>query len=133
MPGQSTMFVLLMSCNLARSACEREANGLAYSRCPVNTNDLATPRARTLLLSSFWTAISEGKLSTCRFTGIDSVWCSIKNFLSNMGGKYHCEWLLFFILIQVLYLVGVLLMTFDLLTCAHSQGSGFLPVYSVTI
>ena len=57
----------------------------------------------------------------------------MKDFLSNIGGKYHCELLLFFILIQVLYLVGVLLMTFDLLTCAYSQGSGFLLVYSVTI
>ena len=27
--------------NLARSARESDANGLAYSRCPANTNDLA--------------------------------------------------------------------------------------------
>ena len=33
------MFVLLMSHNLAWSVCE----WLAYSRCPANTNDLATP------------------------------------------------------------------------------------------
>ena len=33
------MFVPLMSCDLARA----RANGLAYSRCPANTNDLATP------------------------------------------------------------------------------------------
>ena len=37
--GQSTMFVPLMSRDLERSAsCER----LGYSRCPANTNDLAT-------------------------------------------------------------------------------------------
>ena len=30
-------------CNLARSPGEHEANGLAYSSCPANTNDLATP------------------------------------------------------------------------------------------
>ena len=36
------MFILLMSCDHAWSACEREANGLAYSRCPANTNGLAT-------------------------------------------------------------------------------------------
>ena len=40
MPGQSNMFV---SRNLAWSAREHEANGLAYSKCPANTNDLATP------------------------------------------------------------------------------------------
>ena len=34
-------------------------------------------------------------------------------------------------LVQILYLVGVLLMTSDLLTCGHSQQcSGFLPVVS---
>ena len=42
----------------------------------------------------------------------------------SQGGGYHCE-LFLFILVQVLYLVGVLLMTFDLLTCGQSQGSGF--------
>ena len=46
----------------------------------------------------------------------------------SQGEGYHCE-LFLFILVQVLYLVGVLLMTFDLRTCAQSQqGSGFLPV-----
>ena len=39
-PGQSTMFVPLMSCKAHAST---EANGLGYSRCPANTNDLATP------------------------------------------------------------------------------------------
>ena len=43
MLGQSTMFVLLMSHNLVQSAHERKANRLAYSRCPANTNNLATP------------------------------------------------------------------------------------------
>ena len=42
------------------------------------------------------------------------------------GANYHCEP---FISIQILYLVGVLLMTFDLLTCGHSQGNGCPPVY----
>ena len=42
------------------------------------------------------------------------------------GAHHDCE---SFILIQMLYLVGVLLMTFDLLTCGRSQGNGFLPVY----
>ena len=32
-----------MSCNLMRSVRESDANGLAYSRYPANTNDLATP------------------------------------------------------------------------------------------
>ena len=40
------MFEPLMSHNLARSTLERETNGLAYSRCPANTNDLATALAR---------------------------------------------------------------------------------------
>ena len=39
------MFVPLMSHNLAQSMRERKANGLACSRCPANTNDLATPLA----------------------------------------------------------------------------------------
>ena len=43
MPGQSTMFVPFMSHNLVRSMFERKANGLAYSRCLANANDLATP------------------------------------------------------------------------------------------
>ena len=38
----------------------------------------------------------------------------------SLGAHHHCE---SFILIQILYLVGVLLMTFDLQTCGHSQGS----------
>ena len=47
-PGtcQSTMFIPLispMSRDLARSTRKREANWLAYSRCPANTNDLAAP------------------------------------------------------------------------------------------
>ena len=46
----------------------------------------------------------------------------------SQGEGYQCE-LFLFILIQVLYLVGVLLMTFDLLTSGHSQGNGFPPVY----
>ena len=29
--------------NVTRSACKRKANGLAYTRCLSNTNDLATP------------------------------------------------------------------------------------------
>ena len=41
--AKNTMFVLLMSRNLTRSTHERKANGLAYSRCLANTNDLATP------------------------------------------------------------------------------------------
>ena len=41
-PGQSTMFIPL-SRELVRSAREHKANGLAYSRGPANTNDLATP------------------------------------------------------------------------------------------
>ena len=46
MPGQNTMFVTLMLRDLVQSACEHEANGLlAHSRCPANTNDLATPLA----------------------------------------------------------------------------------------
>ena len=64
MPSQSIMFIPFMSCNLAWSTHECKANGLVYSRCPVNTNDLATPRVKTLLLSSFLTALGEGKLST---------------------------------------------------------------------
>ena len=42
-PSQSTMFVPLILCDLTRSACERKANRLTYSRCPANTTDLATP------------------------------------------------------------------------------------------
>ena len=42
------------------------------------------------------------------------------------GAHHHCE---SFILIQILYIVGVLLMTFDLLTCGHSQGNGCSPGY----
>ena len=34
------MFVPLMSRDLAQSTRKREANGLAYSRCPANINDL---------------------------------------------------------------------------------------------
>ena len=37
------MFVLLMSRDLVQSTCKRKANGLVYSRCPGNTNDLAIP------------------------------------------------------------------------------------------
>ena len=37
------MFVPLMSRDLARSTRKREANGLAYSRCPANANDMAAP------------------------------------------------------------------------------------------
>ena len=37
------MFVQLILCDLVRSTRECEANGLAYSRCLANTNDLATP------------------------------------------------------------------------------------------
>ena len=47
-PGQSTMFVPLMSRNLAQSVQEREANGLAYSKCPSKTNDLAMPQEMQL-------------------------------------------------------------------------------------
>ena len=39
-PCQNTVFIPLMSCSLMR---ERKANVLVYSRCPANTNDLATP------------------------------------------------------------------------------------------
>ena len=71
----------------------------------------------------FLTAHGEGKLSTGVSQVLQSVWCSMKDFLSNMGDA------LLFILVQVLYLVGLLLMTFDLTTCGQSQqGSGFLPV-----
>ena len=42
------------------------------------------------------------------------------------GTYHHCG---SFILIHILYLVGVLLMTFDLQTCGHSQANGFPPVY----
>ena len=31
--------------HVMRSCAKREANGLVYSRCPANTNDLATPLA----------------------------------------------------------------------------------------
>ena len=52
---------------------------------------------------------------------------SLQLHVVSQGEGYHCE-LFLFILVQVLYLVGVLLMTFDLTTCAQSQqGSGFLP------
>ena len=47
----------ILSRNLAQSVREREANGLAYSRCPANTNDLATP-----LLGSELTLASRGEL-----------------------------------------------------------------------
>ena len=46
------MFVPLSSRNLARSARERGANGLVYSRCPANTNDLATPLIFTICNSA---------------------------------------------------------------------------------
>ena len=36
-----------------------EANGLAYSRCPANTNDLATP----LLVNYMWHTDVEGKVT----------------------------------------------------------------------
>ena len=53
MPGQSTMFVPLISCDFARSVCEHKANGLVYSRCPANTNDLATPLVVVPLLTHY--------------------------------------------------------------------------------
>ena len=48
MPGQSTMFIPLMSRDLTQSMREcqlvlLDSLELEYSRCPANTNDLATP------------------------------------------------------------------------------------------
>ena len=63
MPGQSTMFVPLMSRNLARSALEREANRLVYSRCPANTNNLATP---LLVVILYVAGMSEDIRHVCR-------------------------------------------------------------------
>ena len=51
-PGQSTMFIPLMSHNFARSARKREANGLAYSRCPANTNNLVMPLVIALVVKT---------------------------------------------------------------------------------
>ena len=50
-PAESTMFVLLLSHDLAQSMHERKANGLVYSWCPANTNDLAMPLLTTFIIS----------------------------------------------------------------------------------
>ena len=54
-PAKAPMFVLFMSCDLAQSTHEHEANGLVYSKWPANTNDLA---AASWTIQSFFHPLS---------------------------------------------------------------------------
>ena len=61
-PGQSTVFVLLI-------LHEREANGLTYSRCPANTDDLAMPLFGITRLSADFAAFFPSRYGVSSDTG----------------------------------------------------------------
>ena len=62
----STVFVPLMSRDRAH---EREANGLTYSRCPANTDDLAMPLFVITRLSADFTAFFPSRYGVSLDTG----------------------------------------------------------------
>ena len=66
------MFVLLVSRNLAPSQStvrvrECKANGLAYSRCPANTNDLATPLGLATFTGDLWLLALSNDFVSCTY------------------------------------------------------------------